>query len=102
MSLTKDILIDDVKLENAAVELEKIANEMTSLIKNINGLLDDLSKGFNTPAGRKFISTCRNGLLLPIEEQTAVINHVATNLKMANNAYRSVFEDYKSLNNKIQ
>lgn len=97
--MAKKILLDDAKLSEAAIKMTQIASDMTDLKKQIQGLLENMKSGYNTPAGRKFQEVCSTGLLQLFDDQIAVINHVAENLNTAKNEYQSVFDEYRALNN---
>lgn len=98
---SKDILLDEEAFQKASTDYADLAQKMEELQTEISNLLDELEKGFDTPAGRKFIKSCRNGLLEPMRKQSIVISHVSTNLSQAQRQYQSVFKEYKALNNTI-
>lgn len=97
----KDILLDEEAFQKASTDYADLAQKMEELQTEISNLLDELEKGFDTPAGRKFIKSCRSGLLELMRKQSIVINHVSTNLSQAKRKYQSVFNEYKALNNTI-
>lgn len=96
-----DIVIDEEKMEKAATELAKLSEDMSALEKKIDGMLEHLKIGFDTPAGRKFVSSCRKSLLQPMKDQALAINHVSENLKTARSQYQPVFKEYQQLNQSI-
>lgn len=97
-----DIVLDQDAFQNAANRLDTLAGDMDALQSKIQGLLDDLRAGFATPAGDKFFQACGSTLLEPMKRQSAVIQHVSQNLRSANDAYKSVFEEYSNLNSSIE
>ncbi len=97
----KDIVLDDAKFAKAKDDLEELRRKMNQLQKDIENMLSILKKGFDTPAGHKFIKSCENNLLEPLKQQQLVIDHVARNLEYAKGEYTSVFEKYKELNSLI-
>jgi hypothetical protein len=99
--LSKNILLDSDIFKSAADQFAALSDEMSALRKDIASLLDELEKGFDTPAGRKFIKSCRNGLLQPMDDQAVVIKHVSDNLSMARSKYETVFTEFQALNNII-
>lgn len=101
LHLPKDIVIDDEKFNNASREFANLSKDIKDLRKDINNMLEDLKKGFDTPAGRKFVAACEEYLLKPMDDQVHVIEHVSSNLSQAKNMYQSVFSDYKALNSLI-
>ena len=98
---TGNIVLDQEAFQNAASRLNTLAEDMNSLQSQIQSLLDGLRTGFATPAGEKFFQACGTTLLEPMKRQSIVIKHVSQNLQKANDAYQSVFDEYKSLNNSI-
>jgi hypothetical protein len=102
MSLTHNILIDQVRFERASSDLAKLCNDLTALQNKINLMLDILMKGFDTPAGKKFHKLCKDGLIEPMEKQRIALDHVSSNLSLARTEYQSVFSAYQDLNNSIQ
>lgn len=101
VSFTKDILLDQDQFQSAANRFEQLSEDMTSLRQDIDKLLEELEKGFDTPAGRKFISSCKTSLLQPMDDMTAVIQHVSDNLSQARLKYESVFTEFQFVNNAI-
>lgn len=99
---SKNILLDSDKFKSAADQLAALSDEMSKLRQSISLLVDELEKGFSTPAGRKFIKSCRDGLLQPMDDQAVVIKHVSDNLNMARSKYESVFTEFQTLNNMIK
>lgn len=102
LTFTKDILLDEDKFSAASQQLATLATDINQLKKDISTLLSELERGFDTPAGKKFIASCRNGLLQPMDDQAVVVKHVSDNLTMARNKYESVFAEYMQLNNSIK
>ncbi|MDR1640959.1 MAG: hypothetical protein LBT59_14790 [Clostridiales bacterium] len=100
-ALKKDILLDDSAFDTAVSEFRKLSDEMAKLKAEIEAALESLKKGFDTPAGEKFISTYRESLLKPLNEQATVLEHVSQVLNEAKTSYQSVFESYKTINTYI-
>jgi len=98
----RDILLDQNELDRASREMESLSSDVVNFKNTIEGLLDNLLIGFNTPAGRQFVATSREGVLNQLEQQAASIEHVANNLTEARDMYQSVFEEFASLNNNIR
>lgn len=98
----KDILLDDEKFKKASEQFAALADDMSKLRQDIDNLLKELESGFDTPAGRKFIKSCKSGLLQPMDDQAAVIKHVSDNLVQARAKYESVFIEFEALNNAIK
>jgi len=101
MSLIHNILIDQDKFASASADLVQLANDLTALQSKIDGMLDTLMRGFDTPAGKQFHALCQNGLIEPMGKQRLVLEHVSENLATSKNEYQSVFNAYQELNNSI-
>ena len=97
----KDILLDDDAFQTASGGLKDLSQDLEALRRDIEGLLTDLATGFGTPAGRKFIRSCKGNLLQPMTDLAAVILHVSDNLGQAKNMYQSIFDEFADLNNSI-
>ncbi len=98
----RDMVLDQERLNAASKQFTKLSDDMKDLRKDIDKLLEELSVGYNTTAGRKFIEVCRKDLLDPMNDQADVIQHVAENLLLARNCYKSVFTEYESINRFIR
>lgn len=98
MIFSQDILLDSEKFSKASKQFSELSSDMKSLRKDISDLIDELAQGFDTPAGHKFVNSCKNGLLQPMDDQAAIIQHVSENLKMAETSYESVFSEFRELN----
>lgn len=101
VDLKKDILIDDESLNNAVIRFNELSNRISQLRNDVSDSLAELKTGFDTPAGHTFFKVCGDKLLKPLKEQEGVIKHVSENLKNANNTYKSVFDEYSTLNQEI-
>ncbi len=97
----KDVLLDEDAFESASRHFIGLSRDLNSLESDITRLLDELYTGFDTPAGRKFINSCRGNLLQPMRDLSAVINHISDNLIQARSKYKSVFDEFKKLNSII-
>lgn len=98
---SQDVLLDQDHFQKASAELTALSGEMDTLRQDIDGLLKELEMGFATPAGRKFILSCKENLLQPMKDQADVIQHVADNLTQAQGKYEAVFEEFEALNRSI-
>jgi len=99
--MAKDIVLDEAAFEKAASDYSALAGRMNELKNDIEGMLENLRKGFDTPAGRKFDKACRNNLLQPIDRQMRVILHIQENLTLSKTEYQKVFDEYRQLNANI-
>lgn len=99
--LAKDILLDEAAFQTASGKLKVLSENLETLRRDIEDMLTELATGFATPAGRKFIRSCKGNLLQPMTDLSAVILHVSDNLDQARNMYQSVFDEFADLNNMI-
>jgi len=97
----KDIVLDEEAFSKAIADFDNLQSEMRSLRTDIEQMLSEIEQGFNTPAGRKFIESCKANLLKPLDDQVTVLQHISENIKQSNGEYKSVFEGYRQLNSKI-
>jgi len=100
-SLSKDIVLDEAAFEKAINDFSELSVKLQVLRSDIEELLGVLKGGFDTPAGRKFISSCENNLLEPLDRQKLVIEHISSTLSDVKGAYSTVFTEYANLNKTI-
>jgi len=100
--LNLDVILDEEAFETASNEFSKLLEDMNSLRSDIDTMLSELETGFNTTAGRKFISSCKDNLITPMEQQAATLEFAATALKKAKQEYEPIFDEYKTLNSDIE
>jgi uncharacterized protein YukE len=101
VTLRGDIVLDQNAFQVAADDLQNLSEDLVKLENRIHSLLDELSTGFDTPAGARFFAACNGKLLEPMQDQARVITHVSQNLRNVRQAYQSVFDEYQSLNSAI-
>ncbi len=97
-----NIVIDEEAFNKAVEEFEALSERLGKLDQSIETMLSDLQKGFNSDAGNKFVTACRESLRAPINDQKAVVSHIAETLTSARDKYSKVFEEYDSLNSAIK
>ncbi len=97
-----DIVLDDAAFDKAIADFADLAVQLQSLREDIEGALAALQSGFDTPAGRQFINSCKSNLLEPLDRQKLVIDHISTTLSDVKGSYATVFTEYDSLNKAIQ
>ncbi len=102
LGLYGDVLLDDSAFSKAISDFAELAVKIQSLRDDVEGLLEMLKKGFDTPAGRKFVNSCENNLLEPLDRQKLVIEHISSTLNDVKGEYSTVFTEYQSLNNTIR
>ncbi len=92
-----NIIIDEEAFDRSVRQLEELVSDIKKLEKDVDDMLADLIRGYNTPSGRKFINACRYYVVVPLAQQDTVITQVMKNLQLAKNGYQSVFEEYRQL-----
>lgn len=102
LNISKDIVLDESAFDKAINDFSDLAVQLQSLRTDIEELLGMLKGGFDTPAGRKFISSCENNLLEPLDRQKLVIEHIYSTLNEVKGSYSTVFTEYGNLNTAIQ
>lgn len=98
----QDIIIDQEAFAKAINEFEALSARLEKLRIKIEGMMDALEKGFDTPAGRKFLSSCTEHLFQPMKDQKVVLEHLAETLRDAQNEYAAVFTKYDELNTAVK
>ncbi len=96
-NIKKDIIIDEEAFSRSVEQFHELISDIYKLHKDVGDMLTILIRGYDTPAGRKFINACRIFVLEPLIEQEIVIEQVIKNLELAKNGYQSVFEEYRQL-----
>lgn len=97
-----DIVLDEEAFSKAVGEFAELAVQLQGLRDDVDTMLADLQTGFNTPAGKKFISSCKSNLITPLDQQKQVIDHISSTLNEVKGQYSPVFTEYDSLNKQIQ
>lgn len=96
-AFNKDIILDEEAFNTAVREFSELSAQLRQLRNEIEETIEGLKKGFNTPAGAKFISSCEKNLFTPLDKQKAVIDHISGTLTECREQYRSVFREYDEL-----
>ena len=97
-----DIVLDDNAFNKAVSGFSDISKELNSLRNDIGDMLEDLVKGFDTPAGRVFIESCKKNLLDSLDKQKTVIDYISQNLNDSKTQYQKVFDKYGELQTLIK
>ena len=98
----KDIVLNDEAMRTAAQQLADIAAGGSALRQELEDALAQLAEGFDTPAGRKLMQSTQQQVLQPLEDQSAMLAHIAEVLQAAKAGYQPVFDDYEALNRKLE
>ncbi len=99
--LSEDIVLDEAAFDQAIREFSELAGQLSDLRSEIEQMLTTLRAGFDTPAGRKFISSCEKNLFEPLDAQKLVLDHISETLAASRQAYESVFREYEALQAQI-
>ena len=97
-----DIILDEEAFQKASSDFEDLSTRLQNLNSEIEEMLTNLQKGFNTPAGRKFINSCRDNLRQPMSDQKVVLAHISETLAQIRQLYAPVFTEYDTLNRAIE
>ena len=98
----KDIVLDDNAFSTAANEFADLSSKLQALRNEVEEMINTLKVGFDTPAGRQFISSCEANLYEPLDAQKLVLDHISETLRNSMEAYESVFREYDSLQSYVQ
>ncbi len=93
----KDLLLDEEAFDKAVQQFADLGSRLQQLRTDIEEMLMHLKVGFDTPAGRKFLSSCEKNLLTPLDDQKLVLDHISTTLLESKQAYTAVFQEYENL-----
>ena len=97
----KDIVLDEEAFDAAVEDFAELGTQLRKLRVDIEAMLELLESGFDTPAGRKFVRSCKDNLLTPLDEQKAVLEHISETLRQSRRKYSTVFTAYASLQTSI-
>lgn len=101
MVLRDDIILDEEAFAQASEDFAQLVLRLEKLNDDIERMLTLLQEGFDTPAGRKFVSVCRSSLEKPINDQGEVLRHVSQTLTEVRKSYSWVFKEYGELNDRL-
>lgn len=99
--LRNNVVLDEEAFNEAIADFESLSKKIRKLDSDVVQMLEILKKGFDTPAGVKFINSCEENLEKPLEGQRRVVRHISSTLKEAKAEYKSVFNEYEALQTKI-
>lgn len=100
-SISGDIVLDEEAFSQAIKDFSELSNQLDDLRSDLENMITTLKEGFDTPAGRKFISSCEKNLFEPLSEQKLVLDHISETLSESRQAYESVFREYEALQAEI-
>lgn len=99
--LRNNVVLDEDAFSEAIADFESLSKKIRQLNSDVGRMLDILKKGFDTPAGVKFINSCEENLKKPLDGQRRVVRHISSTLKEAKASYKSVFDEYEALQKEI-
>jgi hypothetical protein len=99
---SEDLVIDEEAFTKAILDFAELGKQMQKLREDLEDMMNTLRKGFDTPAGTKFIKSCEKKLFQPIDDQKKVLEHITTTLQESKQAYVSVFREYEQLQTTIK
>ena len=102
MNFDTDIVLDEAAFNTAISDFADLSVKLQKLRSDIEAMLELLESGFDTPAGRKFVNSCKNNLLIPLDDQKAVLEHISETLQQSRQKYSAVFTAYSALQGAIQ
>lgn len=97
-----DIVLDDEAFSKAVSGFSEISSELNKLRNDIGEMLEDLVKGFETPAGKAFVDSCQRNLIDTLDKQKVVIDHISQTLNESKTQYKKVFDKYGELQTLIK
>lgn len=98
---TEDIILDEEAFNKASNDFDALAGKLEKLRTDIQDMLTELHKGFDTPAGTKLINSCEKHLFKPLDDQKIVLEHISSTLLESKRQYDSVFQKYEELQTAI-
>lgn len=99
---SEDLILDEAAFDQAVADFAELGVQLSKLRQEIESMLTTLKVGFDTPAGRKFISSCEKNLFAPLDAQKLVLDHISETLSESRQAYESVFREYEALQAEIE
>ena len=98
---SEDIVLDEEAFNTAIRGFEELGQMLQKLREDVEEMVSTLKKGFDTPAGRKFVQACEANLYKPLDDQKLVLDHISETLEQSREKYQSVFDAYDELQRAI-
>ncbi len=98
--LHNDIVLDDTAFETASNEMEALKQNAADLKTKLEKMYEDVTSALDTSAGDEIKFTAKNVLLQPIEDMSAVIQHISDTLNtiIGTGYYKDIFVKFEELN----
>ena len=97
----RDLVVDESALEKASQDFSDLTAKVQSLSTALQGGVDAMKPGYDTPAGRAFEKCCQTVLIAKLDEFRQELEDMAGKLSDAKSKYQPVFTQYEELNQKI-
>lgn len=98
--LTHDIVLDENAFTTASREMATLKRDAANLKSKLEKMYENVSTALDTTAGEEIKVTSKNVLLQPIEDMSAVIQHISETLNtvIGSGYYKDIFVKYEELN----
>lgn len=92
------LYLDRDALETAKSEYSSYAQQMSDLKDKLVGAVDDIRDGWKSDAGDAFFTKFDDEWKKNFDDYINVINHMSSNMEIAQNKYQAVFDEADKLN----
>lgn len=98
--LTHDIVLDENAFTTASHEMATLKRDAANLKSKLEKMYENVSTALDTTAGEEIKVTSKDVLLQPIEDMSAVIQHISETLNtvIGSGYYKDIFVKYEELN----
>ena len=98
--LTHDIVLDENAFTTAPREMATLKRDAANLKSKLEKMYENVSTALDTTAGEEIKVTSKDVLLQPIEDMSAVIQHISETLNtvIGSGYYKDIFVKYEELN----
>lgn len=98
--LAHDILLDENAFTTASQEMAVLKKDAANLKSKLEKMYENVSNALDTTAGDEIKVTSKDVLLQPIEDMSAVIQHISETLNtiIGSGYYKDIFVKYEELN----
>lgn len=98
--LFHDIVLDDTAFKTASDDMASLKQQAANLKTRLEKMYEDVTSALDTSAGDEIQFTAKNVLLQPIEDMSAVIQHISDTLNtiIGTGYYKDIFVKFEELN----
>ena len=102
--LFHDIVLDDTAFKTASDDMASLKQQAADLKTKLEKMYEDVTSALDTSAGDEIQFTAKNVLLQPIEDMSAVIQHISDTLNtiIGTGYYKDIFVKFEELNECIK